>query len=264
MNDLFVLVLGTLVTALTVCAVIFFAYIFQRKLYRKEREYQNIEKLLRKEELRSVYAFVEGREQERKRISEDLHDNLGSLLATLRLYADQLGDTCEPERVNYLSEKINIVLAQALAETRRLSHELSSANVNSQGLLPSLLNLCDLIRSSGKLQVVHQIEISQPVDSQVALHIYRVIQEMFSNTLKHASASRVRLEIVQFPAEYISLIFEDDGKGFDREKVQQGLGLKNIRSRVNLLAGDLAIDSKEGIGTSFNIEIPLSISYESD
>ena len=261
LNDLMVLILGTLITVLTVCALIYFAFIYQRKIYKKEIQFKEIEKLLKKEELKSAYSFIEGREKERKQISEDLHDNIGSLLATLRLYIDRLKEEVVSVENNDIINKIISILSQTSDETRRLSHELGTGNQNQFGLEMSIYNLCDVIKASKKLNIICIISISNTLENEVALNIYRIIQEMFSNTLKHANANNVRLEISQILNEYISIIYEDNGQGFNQENSQKGIGLKNIESRINILSGTLTIDSTENQGTTFNIEIPISNSY---
>src|SRR5687767_14164178 len=85
-----VLIVGTLTTLLAVIAVIMFAFLYQRKLYKKREENREVEKLLKNEELKSAYAFLEGGEKERRRIAEDLHDNLGTMLSTLKMYTETL------------------------------------------------------------------------------------------------------------------------------------------------------------------------------
>ncbi len=257
LTDILILVIGTLTTFMTVSAVIFFAFIFQRKLYHKQEEFREIEKLLKKEELKSAYALIEGREAERKQIAEDLHDNLGSLLSTLRIYADTLLSQTNQLEKERLINKICQMTEMASQETRRISHTLDSGTLRYGGLTVAVEQLAEAISDSRKLDVETFMDVSQPIHSELNLNIYRVIQELFANTLKHAAASKVRLEITQIPSEYISIIFEDNGKGFDMRTAKKGIGLQHIYSRVERFQGQVTVDSRENIGTTFIIELPL-------
>jgi signal transduction histidine kinase len=257
-NDLFVLVVGTLTAVTAISAVIFFAFIFQRKLFRKQKAYQEIEKLLKKEELKSAYALMEGGEQERKRIAEDLHDNLGSILATLRMYADTFLEQEKPAELQLVAQKIGLLTEQAAEETRRISHNLDSGLLKHFGLKLALTQLCEAINASRKITVDAVLDITQEVEGELSLNAYRITQELFSNTLKHARASKVRLELTQIPGEYLSLIFEDNGKGFSpRNSSSKGLGLQHLQARVDRFNGEITIESTENIGTTIIIEIPL-------
>lgn len=258
LNDLLILVLGTLTTVVTISAVIFFAFIYQRKLLNKQVAFQQIEKMLKKEELKSAYALIEGGEKERKRIAEDLHDNLGSLLATLRMYTDTFLEKEKPAHLHSIAEKIGKIAEQAAEETRRISHNLDSGLLKHFGLQVALMQLCEAINQSEKVKVEAFINIDQELEGEVSLNVYRIIQELFSNTLKHSRATKIRIEITQIPNEYMSLIFEDNGKGFDtKQALSKGIGLQHLHARVQRFNGELTIESNENIGTTVIIEIPM-------
>ncbi|MDJ1499852.1 sensor histidine kinase [Xanthocytophaga agilis] len=278
-TDLLILIIGTLTTVLTVSGVIFFAFIFQRKLYRKQAEFREIEKLLKKAELQSAYALIEGRESERKRIAEDLHDNLGSLLATLKIYIDTLQnqEIKHEEKQLHASEKSDIysisfykdnrttliqkihsLVEAAARETRKISHDLDSGLLQYGGFQAAIEQLVEAITNSQKLIIETVIDITDPLDDELSLNIYRIIQELFANTLKHAHATKARIEITQIPKEYISIIFEDNGKGFINRQVKKGIGLQHIYSRTERFQGHVTIDSSPEFGSTFIIEIPIN------
>jgi two-component system, NarL family, sensor kinase len=256
-NDTFVLISSTLAMITTVLMLIIFAFLFQRKLLKKQTAYREIEKLLQKEELRSAYALLEGKELERKRIAEDLHDNIGSILATLRMYSDLIFEKQQDTELKRLSEKVSELTEQAAAETRRISHHLDSGVINNFGLKTAIEQLSVAIMQAHGLLIKTAMDISPNLNSDLSLNIYRVIQELFNNVLKHAQATQVRLDITQVDQEYLSIIFQDNGKGFRVSASPSGIGLQNIKTRTERFKGTLTIESSPEKGTTVIIEIPL-------
>lgn len=236
------LILGTLSMVLMLLSIIAFALMFQRKLARKAKEYREIEKLMQKQELQSAYFVIQGQEQERKRIAAELHDNLGSLLATLKIYSDLSLSKTDISEIKRLNDKVSKISSTLGDEVRKLSHELDLKTLSGFGLKVAVQHLGEAIKDSGKIEVSSIIEITRPVNEEVSLHIYRIIQELFTNTLKHASASHIRVEITKIDHE-LTLIFEDNGQGFDVMTAKSGMGMQNIRSRVSQINGKLTIDS---------------------
>ncbi len=247
------LILGTSAMILMTLTIIVFAWAFQRKLSRKERAYREVEKLMQKQELQSAYFVIEGQEQERKRIAAELHDHIGGLLATLKIYSDLSLSKEEVQDIRRLNVKINEISSTLGLEVRKLSHELDLKMLAGFGLKVAVQHLCEAISGSGKIQITPVIDISNPINEVISLHLYRITQELFTNTLKHAQASHIRIEITQIQ-EDISLIYEDNGQGFDPQDVKTGMGMKNIRSRVSQINGKLTFDSSEN-GTTCIIEI---------
>lgn len=253
-TDVSYLILGTSSMLFMVLAIIGFAFIFQRKLAKKAKAFQEIERLMQNQELQSAYSVIEGQEQERKRIAAELHDNIGGLLATLKIYSDLVLDKQPGPDVNRLNKEINQVSDKLGEEVRKLSYELDLRTLSAFGLKTAVSQLCEAINESGKISVDSVVDITRPInDEMISLNIYRVIQEMFTNTLKHTSASKVRVEITQIENE-LTVIFEDNGQGFDVHAVKPGMGLKNIRSRVNRIQGALTVDSSFK-GTTYIIEL---------
>lgn len=247
------LILGTLAMILMVLAVIAFAVAFQRKLAGKARAYQEIEKLMQKQELQSAYFVIEGQEQERKRIAAELHDNIGGLLATLKIYSDLSLNKNEKEDVKRLNHKINEVSSTLGDEVRKLSHELDLRTLSGFGLKVAVEHLGEAITASGKITVTPVIDTLRPVVEAVSLHLYRVIQELVTNSLKHSGASHIRIELTQIDSD-LTLIYEDNGHGFDLLTAKKGMGLQNIQTRVNQINGKLTFDSSAN-GTTCIIEI---------
>lgn len=255
LNDIVTLVIGTSAMLIMVIAIIGFAFMFQRKLINKERAYREIEKLLQQQEIKSAYLLIEGQERERKRIATDIHDNVGNLLATLKIYSDLVQKHEHNAEVHRLNLKISMIAETVTTEIRKISHSLDSGIVHSFGLKAAIDQLVDAIQNSGKIELTAHYDLTHPLSGEASLNIYRIIQEMVTNTLKHAQATRARMEISQVNDE-ISIIFEDNGVGFDTENtLHQGLGLKNIHSRVEHFRGEIKIQSSSQ-GSTFIIELP--------
>ncbi len=254
MSQIAYFVLGTSTMVLMILAIIWFVYNYQRKLEQKAREYANIEQLMQRQELQSAYAVIQGQEAERKRIAGELHDNIGGLLATLKIYSDLNMVKEDLSDIRRLNVKINELTDQLGQEVRKLSHELDLRTLSGFGITVALRQLCETISGSGKLQCTALIELPSPIGDQVALNIYRIVQELITNTLKHAGATKARVEVSLIDGE-ITIIYEDDGQGFDVATMQSGgMGLQNIRRRAALINGRLTIDSSER-GTTCILEV---------
>ncbi|MDZ7650378.1 MAG: histidine kinase [Cytophagales bacterium] len=119
MSETFTLVAGTLVIVIITFVVLAFAYLIQRKLIQKERDYREIEQLLQSQELKSIYSLMDGQEQERKRIASDIHDSVGSMLATLKIYSDLVLDKEQNEELLRLNNKINEIAENLTNEIRK-------------------------------------------------------------------------------------------------------------------------------------------------
>lgn len=251
-----ILIAGTTGMLLLTIAIILFVYLYQRKLIKRKLAYQQIQDLLQKRELDSAYAILQAQDKERKRIAQDLHDNLGSILATLNMYADTLGQKKETKEKNELAEKISKLALQANEETRNLSHSLDSGTLKHFGLNTALVDLVDAIKEAKEIEINLEVAFQKIENIELSLNLYRIIQELFNNTLKHANASKISLELTQTQDNQISLIYEDNGIGFNENEVDgRGMGLANLKLRTESINGHLTIDSNTEKGSTFIIEI---------
>jgi two-component system NarL family sensor kinase len=218
--------------------------------------------LLRDQEVMSLGSMLKGQEKERKRIAEDLHDNLGSMLSTVKLHFQVLDS-----RVNGLAppqqeqfHQAETLLDEACGEVRRIAHDMLSGVLTKFGLVAALEKLKASIEVPGKLQVlVLAYGLDERLDSSSELMLYRVIQELVSNALKHASATEITIQLNRIE-NTLSLQVEDDGVGFDVKAAQakDGIGMKNVAARVHSLHGDFHFDSTLGHGSTVTIDIPLT------
>jgi two-component system NarL family sensor kinase len=254
MSQVAYFILGTSSMILMIIAIIWFVYIYQRKLAAKVKAYAEIEKLVQTQVLQSAYSLIEGQELERKRIAAELHDNIGGLLATLKIYSDLALTKSELPDIQRLNTKVNNLSEQLSGEVRKLSHELDLRTLSGFGFKVAVQQLCEAINESGKLSIIAVIDVHKPFNDAISLNLYRIIQELFTNTLKHAGASRARIEVSLIGGD-ISMIYEDNGKGFDSQQLSPGgMGLQNIRHRTSLINGRMTIDSSER-GTTYIIEL---------
>lgn len=243
--------------------VLAFYYVQRQQLAKKNEQLaqQKIEGLLNETELKTYNAMIEGQEEERKRIATDLHDRLGSMLSTVKLLFSGLETKIDhAQQENSLQyEKAGRLLDDAVAEVRRISHNMSTGMVMTFGLETALQELCDSIHSSGLIEcklLTYGMDNRLPQVTEI--EIYRIVQELFSNILKHAKAKHVTVQLTQVEHS-LNLMVEDDGVGFDvSEKIKNsGMGLKNLEARAAKLNGSYHIDSAPGRGTISIVEIPI-------
>jgi two-component system, NarL family, sensor kinase len=220
-----------------------------------------INTLLREQEVSTLNALLEGQEKERLRIAEELHDRLGSLLSAIKLnFNGWIGkrDLSQDEVEDY-SAKTSGLLDEAVTEVRRVSHNLSTGQVSRYGLVGSMEDLASTINRSDDItmKVLH-FNLGERLPIELETAIYRIVQEMLANVLKHAQAKEFTVQLSKTDNSVI-LTAEDDGKGFDYKEAKQrgGIGLQNIENRAKKFGGQFSVDSSPGKGTIFTFEFPL-------
>lgn len=205
-------------------------------------------------------AIASAQEQERKRLAQDIHDSLGSLLSAAKLKMAEL-KVAKPELLYEEKFLAGIgLLDEASSELRNISHNIMPATLSKLGLAAALKNLCDRISSYGGLQFTflhHGFE--NRLDEQTEISIYRIILELINNVVKHASATKLTVQLIKF-SDTINITIEDNGKGFDYKKAvteKHGLGLGSVLARIEYLKGKVHFDSGTGKGTTVILDIPL-------
>lgn len=239
----------------------------QQKLivaHEKQKQEQKIQDLLKTQEMNAINAMISGQEEERKRIAQDLHDNLGSKLSLVKIHYQSVEDNFEhidnDAKLQY--EKANQLLDEACKSVREISHNMISGTLSKFGLIPALKELKQTLESVFSTQHQHQIEIEishhkleSRLENTMEIQIYRIIQELLNNIIKHAEATQVTIQLLKLE-QGINIIVEDNGVGFDITKKRTGIGLKTIESRVISMNGNCLIDSGKGNGTTITIDIP--------
>ena len=148
------------------------------------------------------------------------------------------------------------------SEARKISHNLMPGALVKFGLVEALQDFCNNISTSNSLKIEFQsFGIEKRLPEAMEIMIYRIVQELINNTIKHASASEAIVQLMG-SEKGLHLTVEDNGIGFDPEKLKNpGVGINNIRSRVEYLNGILEYDSEIGVGTTVNVEVPLEFSH---
>ena len=235
----------------------------QEELARQNEQLAIQEKLdlLKDKELETNFARLAGQEEMQKKIGDELHDGVGAMLTSVKLNLAPVDEVLDqlPQKNQDLFKLANKTLDEACQEVRRISHELSSAVLNRFGLKAQLEALADAISASGKIQVELSTHgLKERLDSKTEHNIYRMVQELVNNVIKHAQAKNITIQVNRFEHS-INIMVEDDGRGFDAEKVRQapGIGMQNIASRLHGLDGKIEIDSSPGRGTTVSIDIPV-------
>lgn len=238
----------------------------QQKLiiaHEKTKQEQQIQTLISSQEMQAFDAMVTGEEKERKRIAEDLHDNFSSKLALIKILYQSVGNNLiNNADENYI--KANSLLDEACRDIREISHKMLSGTLANFGLIPALKELKQNIESVYSKQhekqilinlIFHKLDIR--LDNNIEIQIYRILQELLTNIIKHANATQVDIQLLKF-TNTVNIIVEDNGIGFNPIEKHKGIGLKNIHSRiVNKLKGNYQIDSGKGNGTTITIDIPI-------
>lgn len=236
----------------------------QNEQIAKQREtIVNREKLelIQQKEMETQYARLEAQDELQKQIGRELHDNVGAMLTAVKLNlfpVDEVLDRFPSEkRVQY--SEANRILDEACQELRRISHELSAVILSQFGLKAQLEAFANILRNSGKYEVeldLHALE--GRFDKKIEINIYRIVQELVSNIIKHAKADKISISANHFE-NMINIIVEDNGEGFDDTQALQkpGMGFMSLQARTHDMKGHMFIDTRIGRGTTISVDIPL-------
>ncbi len=231
----------------------------KKKIIEQDRKIalSEFEKKLKENELREIDKMLEGQEKERQRIADELHDHLGSLLATLKMNFQVLKDRNPQEPIMEKTEKL---LDETYNEVRNISHLKNMGMIGKEGLLVAVQEMAEKMSAVNKIKFhVIPFGLEGRLESTVELLLFRSIQELCSNILKHAQASEVNIYLTQHESSEINVMIEDNGIGFDPQilKKNKGIGLKNLERKIEQLHGTLSVDSQVSGGTTIIIDLPL-------
>lgn len=228
-----------LLTAVIVFGALFTIY-KQRIKHRRQKEL--------------IGAITETQISEQQRISQDLHDSIGGSLAFVKTQLNGLEKTTSNQKV--ISSLIQTV-TKTSDEVRQISHNLMPGELVKFGLKPAIESLLNDTKSDRLETNLYTHDVDERIDTKKEVHLFRIVQELVQNVLKHANADVLNIYLNK-RNKFLNLIVEDDGVGFDpRTKKDNGIGFKTIENRVTYLNGKLKIDSHKNSGSSFNIMIPL-------
>jgi signal transduction histidine kinase len=234
-----------LLIILVVLIIAFILSVFFFRLKRKEFLKQKL-----------MEAVVDTEAIERKRIARDLHDGLGPLLSAINHYFQAYIDAKDVEK-NSIQEKTQQVISAAVDEVTRIAHNISPYILEKHGLFTALKNFISHLESSSKINVFLNVDSLKRFESKKELTVYRCLAELMTNTIKYANATAINIDITDIDKQII-IIYTDDGIGFNLNQVNSdGMGLNNIRKRVETFDGKIHMDSSPNQGVRVKIEIPV-------
>src|SRR5436189_2163541 len=234
---------------------------FRNYKQKQKLQQQRIKELETEKKLTATEAVLKGEEQERTRLAKDLHDGLGGMLSGIKYsFQTMKGNLIMTPDNQQAFERSMDMLDSSIKEMRRVAHNMMPEALVKFGLDTALKDFCNDISQSGALKVNYQsigLE-NKIIDQTTAITIYRIVQELLNNTMKHAAATNAIVQVSKTDG-LLSVTVEDDGKGFDTSVLKQsrGIGWSNIQSRVEFLKGKFDVNSQKEKGTSVLIELPV-------
>ncbi len=254
-----VITLGLIV--IIIAATAFSLVLFQRRRQQQVLHAVEVERLQRAHQLEVMNVLAKAQEEERNRIAGQLHDEVGSMLAVARLNLSAIeGDGGKAATVSTAQlQAANSILGDVATTIREMSHELMPVAIRQLGLKKSVLQLIDDINAAHQIRVQAMVvgledDTRFPVEFQT--NIYRIIQELFHNIIKHSEATHASFQLVEHP-DALNIMVEDNGQGVDAEAYKRGKGASLLASRVDLYHGALTLETTGTNGTLIIIDIPL-------
>lgn len=250
--------IGLIASVSLLLVLLLYAY-FQRTKGIKQKEKLHLlemDKVIQDSKISNLTLMLEGQEQERGRIARDLHDGLGSLLSgtkmNLFLLKDKSSDHHQPQIERSMAQ-IDI----AVDELRRVAHNLMPDLLLKYGLQETLMEYVSRMATPTLDVDVQFLHYSNQLPLESQLLVYRIVQELVNNAVKHAAAEQIIIQFIENESDYV-IIVEDDGEGFDTQILNHAhsAGFHNIRSRVEFLKGTLQIESQINVGTNIEIKFP--------
>jgi signal transduction histidine kinase len=212
-------------------------------------------------ERKVLTAIISTEEKERRRFAEDMHDGLGPMLSTIKLYVNELNsdDISRAEKDDYVNY-INQLIDDAVSDIRTMSNNLTPRVIHEYGLISAIEEFCKSIARTQKLSIrFRKPKIKPEAGKHIEINLYRIVNELLNNTIKHAEAKSVDLSI-SIKGKNLIFNYMDDGKGFNyslQKARSKGEGINNIITRVKSVNGSAKIFSGVGKGFKIMIEIPL-------
>lgn len=229
----------------------------QKQAEERNREFDKRQKELEEWQKQQIFrTILDTQEEERKRIAENLHNSLGQILYGTKLSLSQVLKADLNENDKESLKNVDKLLNDAITESRRLSHELMPVILEDFGLKTAIEDICR--QFSGNINFKCRFSgLNKRLDRYIEIAIYRIVQEIMMNIVKHSGATEA-LVALELKKAHILVLIQDNGVGFDlQRKKRDGIGLKTIRNKVSLLNGNINIISSPGNGMITNIDIPV-------
>lgn len=204
----------------------------------------------------NILAEITALERERGRIAHDLHDELGPMLSAVKMKINSF-ELTDPDDIHQI-QKTNQHINDMLKRIREISFDLMPSSLLRKGVITALKEFADYLNNDNKIKFTFSATESFVVDDQKAVHIYRIVQEIVHNALKHSSATEMNISVVRDKNKMV-LVVKDNGNGFDKKESEKsvGFGLRGLLSRTQMIGGHMYLDTEPGKGTTYTFELPI-------
>ncbi len=235
--------------AIVIAAIVFGVILlyFALSIIRQQRRNMALQKAL-------ILAEMDTLEKERSRIAADLHDDLGPVLSVIKFRVDFAKENNEE------LQKASVQLDDIVVRLREIATDLMPVALQRKGLSVAIEEFIQQAQRSAPFPIVASVAGELPVKPEKALHIFRTVQELVHNCLKHASPQQLKLGVSLARTNLLLIDYADDGKGFNEKVFRSpggGIGLRSIQNRTELVGGSMFLQTKPGYGTKIQIEIPV-------
>lgn len=250
--------IGTTGMLIMAIAIIMFVVFYQKRMLREQLKRQVLEADYQK---RMLQAALESQENERRRLAADLHDSVGAMLSAIRVGLSTMIRKDEMPSENILQTKQ--MLDDTIETVRAISRDLMPSTLEKFGLIQAIKEMCERFSATSKVPIFfHDDGSDLSLNKNQEIMIFRIVQEMLNNVLKHAQALQIKVE-VQYNGE-LSIAVEDNGVGFDPDAIKnsslngKGLGLFNMENRARLLGGRMEYEKHRETGSKVSLLMPIS------
>ena len=234
----------------------------EAKLKSREINRERIEQSVKEQQFRSS-LILEGQEEERKRLSRELHDGVGQMLSAMKLQIETFTTSSRPMKMRL--EDTKSLMKSIIQEVRRVSFNLTPSSLDDFGLVPAIDKFCQGIDQITKAKVTFKNETRfiNRLDSKAETNLYRIVQEAVNNALKYSKATNITVEI-SHDINTLNIYIIDDGKGFDYEQIMHsghfespGHGIFNMKERTSYMGGEFQLHTAPNEGTKIHITLSL-------
>lgn len=252
----YIIILAIILVLFMAVVFILFFYFSRKKIIQSQLEKANLQINYQKELLQ---ATIITQEEERARIAQDLHDAISAKLNVVSLQANLLTDkNLNIEEAHKFGHGILKITNTVLESSRKIAHNLLPPTLEKFGLEAALDELVEELEDTNRFTIKSKIQVpNNNFNNTKALHLFRIVQELFNNAIKHSEATHLDLSCI-LENKLLILKYSDNGKGFNADQIKSGLGMSGIENRAQILNGDLTIDSQPGKGVKIKLQIPTT------
>jgi signal transduction histidine kinase len=245
----FVYFIGTIGMVFLALSILFFFITYQKRMLKKQIELNETRAKQQEEILRNT---ISAQEKERKRIAQDLHDEVGAMLSVVKLNVGRIEKKSEESAAKKLAAETKTYLDEVIKQVRRISRSLLPPSLEKLGLYFALEELANWVNKADQLKITCWKSGEQfRFDNKKELAVFRIVQELLNNAIKHSGASEININTRFSPNNNLMISVTDNGKGFNlKEKMNAGLGLKNLESRSQIMGSGFKMKSIPGKGTT--------------